>query len=258
MKSKCQACKDGVAFELPITMAFQPILDISTNRVFAHEALLRGKGGESPGDIIGTLNDQNRYAFDQLFRKTAIELAAGLNLADRDGYLSINFLPNAVYEPRACIQLTLRIAEVTGFPVERIMFEFTESERLDTDHLLKILWAYRALGFKTAIDDFGAGYAGLDLLTRFQPDIIKLDMELTRGIDTSPVKQVMLRNMANMMDDLGIQMICEGIETQAEFDVLRDNGVTLLQGYFFARPELEALPDPVWPDTSPDTERPQA
>ena len=161
--------------------------------------------------------------------------------------LSINFLPNAVYEPRACIRATLAAAMRTGFPVNKIIFEFTESEAMDADHILNILRSYRAMGFKTAIDDFGAGYAGLGLLTLFQPDIVKLDMALIRDIDTDPVKRTIVRNTLNMLRDLGVEPVCEGIETPAEQDVLRDLGVDLMQGYLLARPALEALGLVAWP-----------
>lgn len=170
MATTCQGCRDGAAFELPITMAFQPIVDVQSHGVFAYEALVRGAGGEGAGAVLAQVSNSNRYAFDQTCRVKAIELASDLKLADTGALLSINFLPNAVYEPRACIRLTLAAAMRTGFPIQRIMFEFTEVERLDTQHVLHILRSYRAMGFKTAIDDFGAGYAGLGLLSEFQPD----------------------------------------------------------------------------------------
>jgi EAL domain-containing protein (putative c-di-GMP-specific phosphodiesterase class I) len=243
----CVGCKDGAGFDLPITMAFQPIVDVSTQTVFAHEALVRGKDGAGAGHVLAQISAGNRYAFDQLCRTTAIELAAGLDMAADGAHLSINFLPKAVYEPRACIRATLAAAMRTGFPVHRIIFEFTESEAMDTDHILNILRAYRAMGFKTAIDDFGAGYAGLGLLTLFQPDIVKLDMALIRDIDTDPIKRTIVRNTLNMLRDLGVEPICEGVETLAEHDVLRDLGVDLMQGYLLAKPAVEALAPVSWP-----------
>ncbi|MBY0567154.1 MAG: EAL domain-containing protein [Hyphomonadaceae bacterium] len=248
MPTTCQGCRDGAAFDLPLTMAFQPIVHVADRRVFAHEALVRGQGGEGAGVVLAQVSDANRYAFDQKCRVKAIELASDLKLADQDALLSINFLPNAVYEPRACIRLTLAAALRTGFPVQRIIFEFTEVERLDTAHVLNILRSYRAMGFKTAIDDFGAGYAGLGLLANFQPDLVKLDMDLIRGIEKSAVKQTIVRNTLNMLRDLGVTAICEGVETAAEFDALRDLGVDLMQGYLFSKPGLAALPTPMWPD----------
>ena len=238
----CVACKDGIDFDLPITMAFQPIVDIRSETVFAYEALVRGKDGQGAGEVLSAVSVENRYAFDQLCRKTAIELASGLDLTASSASLSINFLPNAVYEPRACIRVTLEAAMRTGFPLDRIIFEFTEDERLDTQHVLNILRSYRAMGFKTAIDDFGSGYAGLGLLTAFQPDIVKLDMDLIRGIDGDPVKRSIVRNTLVMLRDLGIEPVCEGVETIDEHDVLQDLGVHLMQGYLLAKPGFEALP----------------
>jgi EAL domain-containing protein (putative c-di-GMP-specific phosphodiesterase class I) len=243
----CVACRDGVEFDLPITMAFQPIVDVGAGTVFAYEALVRGQAGQGAGEVLAQVSHDNRYGFDQLCRRTAIELAARLDLASAGANLSINFLPNAVYEPRACIRVTLAAAMATGFPLNRIIFEFTEGEAIDSGHVLNILRTYKAIGFKTAIDDFGAGYAGLGLLTQFQPDIVKLDMALIRDIDTDRVKRAIVRNTLSMLRDLDIEAVCEGIETVGEYDALRDLGVSLMQGYLLARPAVEALPPVAWP-----------
>jgi len=223
-------------------MAFQPIVDLSTRRIFAYEALVRGADGTGAQQILSRVTPENRYAFDQKCRVTAITMAAELGLAERGALLSINFLPNAVYEPSACIGTTLEAAERVNFPTGNILFEFCENEALDTEHLLHILRTYDSMGFKTAIDDFGAGYAGLSLLSRFQPDYVKLDMELVRNIDTTPVKQVMMRHTIAMLDNLGVTPICEGIETAEEASVLSEIGISLQQGYIYARPALATLP----------------
>lgn len=243
---KCSGCRDGAAFDMPITMAFQPIVDVTTGRVFAHEALVRGEDGASAYTVLSQVSDQNRYGFDQACRVKAIELAADLNIADQGANLSINFLPGAVYEPRACIRATLQAAMRTGFPLQKIIFEFTESERLDTAHVLNILRTYRAMGFKTALDDFGAAFAGVGILSKFQPDIVKLDMDLIRDIDLDPVKRIIVKSTIDMLRDLGILAICEGIERIEEYKVLADLGVSLMQGYLFARPALASLAEPDW------------
>ena len=239
MSSGCEGCRDGTSFSVPFSMAFQPIFDLGSGAVFAQEALVRGINGEGAYTILSQVDDTNRYAFDQQCRIKAIEMAAARRgIHDRTG-LSINFMPHAVYEPRACIRLTLDAARRTGFPLNQIIFEFTEGERLDTTHVLNILRTYRDIGFKTAIDDFGAGYAGLSLLTRFQPDIVKIDMDLIRDIDTDRVKRLILKHTLAMLNDLGIVTICEGIETLAELAVVQDLGVRLVQGYALARPVFE-------------------
>lgn len=240
----CEGCRDGEAFPLPFSMAFQPIVDIDAGVVFAHEALVRGPGGEGAATILSAVDHSNRYGFDQQCRVKAIEIATRLNLAAHGARLSINFMPDAVYEPRACIRSTLAAATRTGFPLDRIIFEFTEDQKLDTGHLLGILAAYREIGFKTAIDDFGAGYAGLSLLTEFRPDIVKIDMGLIRGIDSDPARRAIVRHLLRMLDELSILGICEGVETPGELATLRDLGVRLVQGYVLARPAFEALAVP--------------
>jgi EAL domain-containing protein (putative c-di-GMP-specific phosphodiesterase class I) len=243
-KTQCAACASGEKFPMAITMAFQPIVNTDTGSVFAHEALVRGENGEGAGLVLSSVNDDNRYAFDQVCRVKAIDLAAGLGLAQTGAMLSINFLPNAVYEPSACIRQTLAAARRASFPIENIIFEFTESERVDTTHLLKILHAYRAMGFKTAIDDFGAGFAGLGLLAQFQPDIVKLDMDLIRGIDKDGPRRKIVSHTLAMLRDLAVTPVCEGVETVEEYKALADLGVTLMQGYLFSKPALAALSAP--------------
>lgn len=247
-QTACAGCRDGAGFDLPITMAFQPIVNVGDGSVFAQEALVRGVNGEGAGQVLGQVSDDNRYAFDQSCRVKAIELAADLGFGPAGTHLSINFLPNAVYEPRACIRLTLATAMKVDFPIERIIFEFTETEKLDAGHLLNILKSYRAMGFKTAIDDFGSGYSGLLILAKFQPDFVKIDMDLVRDIDTDRVKRSILKGTLGILGDLGVTTICEGIETDGEYAVLRDLGVELMQGYYFGRPSVAALTPPVFPE----------
>lgn len=238
----CAGCRDGRAFPLEFSMAFQPIVHAPSGEVFAYEALVRGPAGEGAATVLGAVDESNRYAFDQQCRVKAIELAAGG--APDQARLSINFMPNAVYEPRACIRLTLATAERLGFPLDRIIFEFTEDEKMDPAHVLNIVRAYREIGFATAIDDFGAGHAGLGLLTRFQPDIVKLDMNLIRDIDTDHARRIVVRHTLAMLADFGITAICEGVETPGELAALRDLGVDLIQGYVLARPAFERFETP--------------
>ncbi|WP_310215520.1 EAL domain-containing protein [Caulobacter sp. BE264] len=244
MSKACSGCRDGQDFETPFSMAFQPIVQLSSGAVFAHEALARGAEGQGAGTVLSTISDQNRYVFDQQCRVKAIELATTLELPQTGANLSINFMPNAVYEPRACIRLTLATAMRTGFPLNRLIFEFTENEQLDIQHVLNILRTYRAMGFKTAIDDFGAGYAGLNLLAKYQPDIVKLDMELIRGVDSDRGKRVIVSHLVKMLAELEILTVCEGVETIDELSALRDLGVDYVQGYVIAKPVFQGLATP--------------
>lgn len=235
----CQGCQEPERLGFQFDYAYQPIVDIGTRRVYAHEALVRGPAGEGAGSVLAQVTEQNRYRFDQACRVKAIKGAFALGMQE---HLSINFLPNAVYKPEVCIRTTLEAARAAGFPMDRIIFEVTEGERVeDGVWFAQILREYKRCGFKTAIDDFGAGYAGLKLLSDFQPDLIKIDMDLVRHIDSSRPRQAIVRGLMVMCHDLGIQVIAEGIETPAERDFLADQGVRLMQGYLFARPAFQAL-----------------
>lgn len=250
MDRKCGVCKDAT-LDFDFAFAYQPIVDLARRAIFAHEALVRGVDGASAASVLSLVNESNRYAFDQRCRVKAIEGAARLGMQEK---LSINFLPNAVYKPEACIQNTFKAAQRAGFPLSQIIFEVTEGEEvLDRAHLVNIFYEYRRFGFSTAIDDFGAGYSGLGLLTEFQPDIIKLDMGLVRGIEHHPAKQAVLDGVLMVCQRLGVTVLAEGVETIAERDYLFGAGVSLMQGYLFCRPAFESLgvvDSGAWIDTS--------
>jgi EAL domain-containing protein (putative c-di-GMP-specific phosphodiesterase class I) len=222
------------------TMAFQPIVDIETAEIYAFEALVRPLGGGSALDILSQISDETRYAFDQACRVKAITLAARLNMTS---LLSINFLPNAVYQPAACLAKTLEAAARAGFPLHHLMFEVTENEpSRDVGHLQDIFSEYKSHGMITAIDDFGAGHSGLNMLADFQPDVIKIDMALTRAINTDPVRYEIARAVIDLCARLHISVVAEGVETLDEAVTLRELGVRLFQGYLFSKPALEQLP----------------
>ena len=239
----CTGCRDGAGLDFAFSMAFQPIVDIATGTPFAYEALVRGPDGEGAASILSQVSDANRYAFDQQCRVRAISVAAAAGLIDTGARLSINFLPNAVYSPAACIQLTLKTARAFAFPTDRLIFEFTENEEMtDPAHVADIVATYRKMGFGTALDDFGAGHAGLNLLAQFQPDIVKLDMNLIRNLDSSLPRRTVVNGVVRMCETLGITVIAEGIETVGELEALRAMDVRYIQGFLFAKPGFETLP----------------
>lgn len=245
---RCAECRDTSALGFDFTMAFQPIVDLRTRTLFAYEALVRGTDGASAASVLALVNDRNRYRFDQACRIRAIELASRLGLQHIEGCkLSINFLPNAVYRPETCIRATLEAAEQFNFPLDRLMFEVTEVEQIDDpSHLKRIFDEYSKRGFTTAIDDFGAGYSGLNLLASFQPHIIKLDMALTRNIHGDLVRQAIVAGIIQVAVRLNIEVIAEGIESVEERDALVGLGVRYMQGYLFAHPGFEALVEPAF------------
>lgn len=235
----CAQCQTGARLDFDIKMAFQPIVDAGDRSIFAYEALVRSTEGGAAAEVMGRLRHDQLYRFDQTCRVKAIETAMRLGLKEK---LSINFFPNAVYEPATCIRLTLEAAQRFGLPADRLIFEAAETERvLDQAHLQKIYRDYQSRGFLTAIDDFGAGYAGLSMLTEFRPDILKIDMMLIRGIDQDSVRETIVSATLRIAEALGALVIAEGVETVGEYRTLRALGVSLFQGYLFGRPSLEAL-----------------
>lgn len=234
----CEDCGKAERVGFQFDYAYQPIVDVDRRQVFAHEALVRGPNGEDAVTVLAQVNEHNRYRFDQACRVKAIKGASELHIQE---HVSINFLPNAIYKPEVCIRTTLEAARTHDFPLDRIIFEVTEGERIeDGPWFAEILREYKRCGFKTAIDDFGAGYAGMKLLSDFQPDIIKIDMDLIRNVDANRARQAIVHSLVRLCEELDIQVIAEGIETTAERAFLYDAGIHLMQGYLFAKPAFRS------------------
>ena len=236
----CGACRSGVG-SMPLTMAFQPIVDVEEQRIDAFEALVRGLNGEGAGHVLGQVDGDNLYAFDQACRVKAIELAAKLGITCR---LNINFLPNAVYQPRACIRATLDAAARTGFPTHLLTFEIVETQEIaDASHLLNIVAEYKRQGFSLALDDFGTGNSGLARLASLRPDIVKVDRFLIQGCDRDSHRLAIISSLIGFGEATGTKIVLEGMETAAEVAALRSVGGRYMQGFYFARPQFEGITD---------------
>ncbi len=255
--SSCGACRSDRELPFALTMAFQPMVDVKNRSVFAYEALVRGEGGLSAAQVLSRVNEENRYVFDQQCRVKAIELAARLGIHRAGAKLSVNFMPGAVYSPAACIRRTLEAAREFSFPLDAIIFEITENEQVtDSAHLQRIAEEYARHGFRLALDDFGAGFSGLNLLAELAGiHIIKLDAQLIRGIERNGRAKHLVAAMVEVGAKLGVAVLAEAVETHAEYAVLRECGVDLMQGYLFARPALELLPKVTWPEAGSAHER---
>lgn len=235
----CQRCEGPLPFAF--SMAFQPIVDVATQRIVTHEALVRGVNGESAYQVLSQVSNALLYRFDQACRVKAIELAGQLDMTSA---LSINFLPNAVYEPEACIQATLDVSRRVGWPTEHLVFEITEVESVsDRGHLRSIIDTYRQMGFTTALDDFGKGHANLDLLVDLRPDKLKIDRALVMDCHQDTRRQVLLKAVVDIARQLDIDLVAEGIECREEARWLHEEaGIVQHQGFYYARPAFEALP----------------
>jgi EAL domain-containing protein (putative c-di-GMP-specific phosphodiesterase class I) len=214
-------------------IAYQPIVSWSRRSTFAHEALVRNEEPtlRSPPDLfeaaerLGRLEDLGRIVRDRV--------AQTLDVNPVDGLLFINLHAMELADDRL-ISSDAPLSRHAG----RVVLEVTERAPLEqirdaTSRVAQL----RALGYRIAVDDLGAGYAGLTSFAHLEPDVVKVDMSLIRGIDSSPMKQKLLGSIVGLCRDLGIEIIAEGIETPAERDALVRVGGDLCQGYLFARPE---------------------
>lgn len=223
------------------TMAFQPIVDVNDDwHPFAYEALLRGPNGEPAGTVLAGIPADDVLAFDAACRKKALELAQFLGLRSR---LALNVTAEAVGNYRHGLHATVRAACEIGFPVSRLIFEITERSPIaDAQKLSRWMAAARNRGISVALDDLGAGHANIGILLRLRPHIVKLDMELVRGINADPSRQALVRGVAAACKEFGSLVIAEGVEAEQEYRKLRELGIGLMQGFFIARPAIASLP----------------
>ncbi len=220
-------------------VAYQPIVSWAGQTVFAYEALVRNKEMtlRSPPDLfeaadrLGRVQELGRAIRDRV-AGAAADLPVGellfVNVHAMELDDDLLFSPDALlsqYAARVVLEITERA------PIEKIRDVTTRVAKL------------RALGYRIAVDDLGAGYAGLASFAHLEPEVVKVDMSLIRGLDRSPMKQKLLSSIVSLCRELGIQMIAEGIETEAEREMLISLGGDLCQGYLFARPQLP------WADT---------
>jgi blue light- and temperature-responsive anti-repressor len=234
-----QAVSQGLFSKGSYSFAFQPIVNAKTRQMFSYEALLRGRNNESVLQVQNSMTSSEFCVLDAESRIGAITLAANLGLSTR---LNINISPSIVISSPTTIPSILRAAEQNQILPEQIILEVLESEIIEDFRVFAdALQAFRGSGLLFAIDDFGAGYAGLNLLADFQPDMIKLDIHLIRGVHHKGPRQAIIRGLLRTCFELGIDVIAEGVETEGEYRWLRAEGIELFQGYLFARPEFESL-----------------
>jgi EAL domain-containing protein (putative c-di-GMP-specific phosphodiesterase class I) len=231
---------------------YQPIVVCDRpDEVFAYEALIRARSEDGgilpPSELFGRARSSDLlFQLDRGSRLAIIRRAAELGMTSK---LFINFTPSAIYDPNFCLRTTVAAIEKTALSPGDIVFEVVESEEIrDTPHLLRILNFYREHGYRVALDDLGAGFSSLNLLTELRPDFVKMDMHLIRGVDQNDYKARILGSLIDLAHKLEIPVVAEGVETVAEWQWLRAAGADLVQGYLFAKPGAEP-PLPVVPGT---------
>jgi EAL domain-containing protein (putative c-di-GMP-specific phosphodiesterase class I) len=236
-----------------LTTHFQPIVStVEPTEIFAHECLVRGLDRQgklvNPGALYKAAREGKiLFHLDRAARLQHIRAARQHGL---ETSIFINFNPTSIYDPAFCLKTTVAAIGNSGISPDRFVFEVVESDEVaDPDRLPRILDYYRNAGFRVALDDLGAGYSSLNMLSRLKPDFVKLDMELIRGIDRDPYKASIVSKLLEVARGVEVKTIVEGIETEGEWQWSAENGADYCQGYFFAKPapaphqaiELKAL-----------------
>lgn len=220
---------------------FQPIINLHQNIIIGYESLIRGPKGHSL--------EMPRELFAYAARaglSNSLEIAcrkAALNSYSRftnNALLFINANPNTLYDPNFPRGMTIRDAELAGFPPSQIVIELSEQFPLgDIKKIKNVINQYRKQGFQIALDDLGSAYAGLTIWAELMPDYVKIDRYFIHEIHLSPIKREFVRSIIATARALGAQVIAEGIETESEMRELQRLGVTLAQGYFIGLPKPE-------------------
>jgi EAL domain-containing protein (putative c-di-GMP-specific phosphodiesterase class I) len=217
-------------------LAYQPIVRHAEARAFGYEALVRSTESSlsRPDELFAAAERLGRT--QELGRAIRALAARDIARAPASAVLFVNLHASDLLDAQLYDGDSLLARDAT-----RVVLEITERRSLSgIADLRERLKELRALGYRIAVDDLGAGYAGLSCFNVLEPEIVKLDMSLIRHVDSSPRKRALVETMVRVcVRDLGIQVVCEGVETTAERDALIELGAPLLQGYLFGRPARE-------------------
>ena len=216
-----------------VSIAYQPIVDVHTGKVFAYEALARSKSPAFKGPLellAAAIEDKVMGELGHVLRQMTIEGCPGQPL-----FVNVN--PNEFDEG-----WLVRTDDPIFFHDDQVYLEITESAPLSHfTFCSSVLQEIRGKGVRLVIDDFGAGYSNLRYISELVPDIVKLDMDLVHGISKNERTRRLVRSIVTLCNDMGSRVVAEGIEERDDFLAVRDAGVHFGQGYLLAKP---AFPPP--------------
>jgi EAL domain-containing protein (putative c-di-GMP-specific phosphodiesterase class I) len=224
-----------------IWIAYQPIVRWKTREVFGYEALLRSNEPllATPGAVLEAAERLGRLP--QLGQTIRARVASTIDDTPGDASIFVNLHPHDLADET----LFARDSPLSR-AASRVVLEITERASLDEfKDITTRIADLRALGFRIAIDDLGAGYAGLTSFAQLQPEVVKLDMSLVRDVHKEPVKRKLISAMTSLCSEMGMLVVAEGIECIEERDTLAAVGCDLMQGYLFAKPG-KAFPGIKW------------
>ena len=233
---------DSAISENWVKAFYQPIVRTTNRKVCDEEALARWidpvKGMLSPADFIPILEDMkliykvDLHIVDIILERIKTQMETGAYVVP----ISIN-LSRADFESCDIVEEIDNRVKVSGIPRELLTIEITESIVGENfDYMKEQIKRFQKLGFKVWMDDFGSGYSSLDLLQEMQFDLIKFDMRFMRQFESSPRSRIILTELMRMAQSLGIETVCEGVETAQQAEFLSEIGCTKMQGYYFCKP----------------------
>ncbi len=226
--------------------ALQPIVQPTEGKISSLEALIRSNDGGSPERFFNTIDQNKVYEVDLLTKAYAFALAEKIGIGDHK--IAINLLPMSLVNVPGAVDYLMDQILIHGLQPEQVVIEVTENEMISGfNQFNSAIKQLRAAGIGLAIDDFGSGYAGLSLLTRFQPDKLKIDREIVSNIHLSGPKQAIVKSIISCCTDMEIALVAEGIEKIEEWCWLESAGIKRFQGFLFARPELNGVGEIHWP-----------
>lgn len=227
-----------------LTTHFQAIIDIENKQIYGYETLARGVNEDGslvfPDKLFNWAKNANMlFYLDRACRESSLKTAAIKNIRAK---VFINFIPTSIYDPKHCLQSTVKWANSLEFDPKNIIFEVVESENIeDINHLKNILDFYKSKGFMVALDDVGSGYSSLNMIVQLLPDIVKIDREIIKDIDKNIANQSVFQAIIDIAKKNSITVLAEGIETKEEFLYVKNSGASLAQGYYFAKPQAEPI-----------------
>lgn len=228
------------------TFAFQAIVEPMRGRISSFEALIRDPAGKSPEAIFSSMPAESLYDFDLKIKSIALALAG--NILRNDEKISINLLPGVLYDIPDSVSVLLEQIKQANLRPDQVIIEIVESELIDrVDDFYHTLKEIRVEGIGLAIDDFGSGYSRLSLLSKLQPEKLKLDRSLIQDIHKSAAKQSMVVAIIGYCKDMEINLVAEGVETLEEWCWLQSMGIRLFQGFLFSRPCANGIGEIYWP-----------
>jgi FOG: EAL domain len=226
--------------------ALQPIVEPYEGKISSLEMLIRGNDGGSPEQFFANLDPAKIYEVDLQTKAYAFALAKRLGIGSHK--IAVNLLPMSLVNVPGAVEFLVEQIQLSGLQPEQVIIEVTENEMISGFNTFNnAIKALRGTGIGLAIDDFGSGYAGLSLLTKFQPDKLKIDREIVSNVHLSGPKQAIVKSIVSCCTDLEISLVAEGIEKLEEWRWLESAGIRRFQGFLFARPQLNGVGDIHWP-----------